>query len=167
MGSINHSGSLWADIKVYEDVAYVCNESGGGIDVVDLAQVDSGTITLVQRMTTGGLSSVHNIAIDEISGYLYLCGGNINSGRIVAYNLSNPRYPTLAGQMSNGPTLHDAQVVTYTSGPNLGRQICFGAAGGSGLYVIDVTNKSNMYTLSQSTYSGLSYCHQCWLHHHR
>jgi len=167
LGSINHSGSLWADIKVYEDVAYVCNESGGGIDVVDLAQVDSGTITLVQRMTTGGLSSVHNIAIDEISGYLYLCGGNINSGRIVAYNLSNPRYPTLAGQMSNGPTLHDAQVVTYTSGPNLGRQICFGAAGGSGMYVIDVTNKSNMYTLSQSTYSGLSYCHQCWLHNVR
>ena len=167
VGSINHSGSLWADIKVYEDVVYVCNESGGGIDVVDLAQVDSGTITLVQRMTTGGLSSVHNIAIDEISGYLYLCGGNINSGRIVAYNLSNPRYPTLAGQMSNGPTLHDAQVVTYTSGPNLGRQICFGAAGGSGLYVIDVTNKSNMYTLSQSTYSGLSYCHQCWLHNVR
>jgi len=167
VGSINHSGSLWADIKVYEDVAYVCNESGGGIDVVDLAQVDSGTITLVQRMTTGGLSSVHNIAIDEISGYLYLCGGNINSGRIVAYNLSNPRYPTLAGQMSNGPTLHDAQVVTYTSGPNLGRQICFGAAGGSGMYVIDVTNKSNMYTLSQSTYSGLSYCHQCWLHNVR
>ena len=98
IGSISHTGSSWADIKVYEDVAYVCNESGGGIDVVDLAQVDSGTITLVQRMTTGGLSSVHNIAIDEISGYLYLCGGNINSGRIVAYNLSNPRYPTLAGQ---------------------------------------------------------------------
>jgi len=167
IGSISHTGSTWADIKVYEDVAYVCNESGGGIDVIDLAQVDNGTITLVQRMTTGGLSSVHNIAIDEISGYLYLCGGNINSGRIVAYNLSNPRYPTLAGQMSNGPTLHDAQVVTYTSGPNLGRQICFGAAGGSGMYVIDVTNKSNMYTLSQSTYPGLSYCHQCWLHNVR
>ena len=167
IGSISHTGSTWADIKVYEDVAYVCNESGGGIDVIDLAQVDNGTITLVQRMTTGGLSSVHNIAIDEISGYLYLCGGNINSGRLVAYDLSDPRNPLVAGQMSNGPYLHDAQIVTYTSGPNFGKQICFGAAGGSGMYVIDVTNKSNMYTLSQSTYSGLSYCHQCWLHNVR
>jgi choice-of-anchor B domain-containing protein len=167
IGSISHTGSTWADIKVYEDVAYVCNESGGGIDVIDLAQVDNGTITLVQRMTTGGLSSVHNIAIDEISGYLYLCGGNINSGRLVAYDLSDPRNPSVAGQMSNGPYLHDAQIVTFTTGPNLGRQICFGAAGSGGLYVIDVTNKSNMYTLSQSTYPGLSYCHQCWLHNVR
>jgi len=37
IGSISHSSSLWADIKVYQDVAYVSNESGGGIDVVDLA----------------------------------------------------------------------------------------------------------------------------------
>jgi len=162
VGSISHSGSLWADIKVYQDVAYVSNESGGGIDIVDLAQVDAGIVTLVQRMTTGGLSSVHNIAVDETSGFLYLCGGNINGGRIVAYNLSNPRYPTVAGQMSNGPTLHDAQVVTYTSGPYLDRQICFGAAGGGGLYVIDVTNKSNMYTVSSTSYPGLSYSHQCW-----
>ncbi|HIN09337.1 MAG TPA: choice-of-anchor B family protein, partial [Phycisphaerales bacterium] len=167
IGTISHSSSTWADIKVYQDVAYVSNESGGGIDVVDLAQVDNGIVTLVQRMTTGGLSRVHNIAIDEVSGFLYLCGGNINNGRLVAYDLSDPRNPSVAGQMSSGPYLHDAQIVTYTTGPNIGRQICFGAAGSSGMYVIDVTNKSNMVTLSQTTYSGLSYCHQCWLHNVR
>ena len=110
------------------------------------------------------MSSVHNVALDEDSGFLYLCGGNINGGRLVAYDLSDPLNPSVAGQMNSGPYLHDAQVVTYTSGPYAGRQICFGAAGGGGMYVIDVTNKLNMYTLSQSSYSGLSYCHQCWLH---
>ncbi|MCL6623816.1 MAG: choice-of-anchor B family protein, partial [Fimbriimonadales bacterium] len=42
IGSIPHSSSLWGDIKVYRDYAYVVNESGGGIQVVDLSGVDSG-----------------------------------------------------------------------------------------------------------------------------
>ena len=166
VGSVTHSSSLWADIKVYEDVAYVSNESGGGVDVVDLADVDNGVVTLVQRMTTGGLSSVHNIAVDTDSGFLYLCIGNINGGRLVAYDLSSPRYPTLAGSMTSGNGgvgQHDAQIVTYTSGPWAGRQVCFGAAQGQGLDVIDVTDKSNMFLMSRTTYPSLSYAHQCWL----
>lgn len=160
--SVSHSGSSWADIKVYQDVAYVANESGGGIDVVDLADVDSGIVTLVQRMTLGGVSSSHNIVVDEQSGFLYLAGGN-NGGRLVAYDLSNPRYPTLAGSMSGGSGLHDAQVVTYTSGPYTGKQICFGFSAYAGVYIIDVTDKSNMSIMSTATYSGLSICHQGWL----
>lgn len=161
--TVSHASSLWADIKVYQDVAYVSNESDGGIDVIDLSNVDNGVVTLVQRLTTNGLSHVHNIAIDTESGFLYLCSSNLNNGRVVAFDLSNPHYPTIAGQLNNGPDFHDAQVVTYTSGPYIGRQICFGAAGGSGLYILDVTNKSNMYMVSQTSYGGLSYCHQVWL----
>ncbi|HIN84361.1 MAG TPA: choice-of-anchor B family protein [Phycisphaerales bacterium] len=163
IGSITHSGSLWADIKVYQDVAYVSNESSGGIDIIDLANVDSGVVSLVQRLTTGGISSAHNIAVDETSGFLYIVAGNTNGGRLVAFDLTDPRYPTLAGSQSNSPSFHDAQIITYTSGPYAGRQICFGFAGGSGLYIVDVTNKSNMFTVSQTTYSGLNYCHQGWV----
>jgi len=162
IGYVSHSSSLWADVKVYQDVAYVSNENGGGIDVIDLSQVDSGIVTLSQRMTTGGVSSSHNLVVDEQSGFLYLAGGSINGGRLVAYDLSNPLIPVIKGQMNSGSGLHDAHVVTYTSGPYSGRQICFGAAGGTGLYVIDVTDKSNMFQMSHTTYGGLSYCHQCW-----
>ena len=161
--SVSHSGSLWADIKVYQDVAYVSNENGGGVDVVDLSNVDNGVVTLVQRMTTNGLSHVHNLAIDTDSGFLYLCSSDLNNGRTVAFDLSNPHYPTIAGQLNSGPSFHDAQVVTYTSGPYAGRQICFGAAGGSGLHIVDVTNKSNMFTVATASYGGQSYTHQCWL----
>ena len=145
-----HSGSLWADIKVYQDVAYVSNESSGGIDIIDLANVDSGVVSLVQRLTTGGISSAHNIAVDETSGFLYIVAGNTNGGRLIAFDLTDPRYPTFAGSQSNSPSFHDAQIITYTSGPYAGRQICFGFAGGSGLYIVDVTNKSNMFTVSQT-----------------
>ena len=71
VGSVSHQFSL-ADPKVYREYAYVSNGAGGGIDIIDLSDVDNGQVTLVQRMTTGGVDHVHNIAIDESSG-LYDC----------------------------------------------------------------------------------------------
>ena len=36
-------------------------------------------------------------------------------------------------------------------------------AGGVGLHIVDVTDKSDMYSLSVTTYPYLEYCHQGWL----
>jgi len=166
IGSIGHFDSLWGDIKTYQSYAYVVNESGGGIDVVDLSDVDNGNVTLVQSVTANGLSDSHDVAIDTVSGFLYLLLPNINGGRLVAYDLSDPANPTLVGQMTSGNGgggLHDAQIVTFTSGPNAGKQICFGAAEGNGLDIIDVTDKSNMFRISRTAYAAVSYAHQCWL----
>ena len=163
---ISHNNTLWGDVKVYLDHAYVVNDNGGGgMDVIDLSDVDNGTVTLVQRLTTGGLSVSHNIAIDASSGFLYTCGSNLNGGRLVAYDLSDPDNPVVAGQMPSdqGVNVHDAQVVTYTTGPNAGKQIAFCAVAGTGLDIYDVTDKSNMFRLSRSVYPNLSICHQCWL----
>ena len=35
------SHSNWCDIKVFGDYAYAVNESGGGIDVIDLSNADN------------------------------------------------------------------------------------------------------------------------------
>ena len=163
--TIPHTESSWGDMKTYQTYAYVVNETGGGIDVVDLSDVDNGNVTLVTRVTTGGFTDSHNVAIDEISGYLYLCGGNLSGGRLQAWDLSNPVAPVIAGSVSSGDGayVHDAQIVTFTSGPNAGRQIAFAANGGTGLDIYDVTNKNNMFRLSRTQYSGLSYAHQVWL----
>ncbi|MEM8711379.1 MAG: choice-of-anchor B family protein, partial [Planctomycetota bacterium] len=65
--------------------------------------------------------------------------------------------------------VHDAQVVTYTSGALAGREIaycCTGLSGGfasPGLTVLDVTNKANITVLSQLTYPDAAYSHQGWL----
>ncbi len=163
--SVSHTTSLWVDVKVYLDHAYVVNESGGGLDVIDLSDVDNGNVTLVQRFTAGGYSSSHNVAIDTDSGFLYVCGSNLNGGRLVAYDLSSPGSPTFAGQVASGVGVyvHDAEIVTFTSGCNAGKQIAFCANGGTGLDIYDVTDKLNMFRLSRSTYPNLSYCHQVWL----
>ena len=60
VGNVSHSDSLWGDVKVFGDYCYVVNESGGGLDVIDLSEVDSGNITLIQRMTANGLRVLKN-----------------------------------------------------------------------------------------------------------
>lgn len=164
VGSISHSDSLWADVKVYGNYCYVSNETGGGIDVVDLSNVDSGTVTLVQRFTGGGASSAHNVALNVDSGYLYLCGANINGGALVAVSLADPANPAIAGSWTaSAAYTHDSQIVTYTSGPYAGREIAFCADGGTGFDIVDVTTKSAMFLVARRTYPSLSYCHQGWL----
>ncbi|MCZ6698457.1 MAG: choice-of-anchor B family protein, partial [Planctomycetota bacterium] len=166
VGQISHTNTLWADIKVYLDRCYVVNDNGGGgMDVVDLSDVDNGNVTLVQRFTGGGLSTSHNVAIDEESGFLYLCGSNLNGGRLIAYDLSNPDAPVFAGQVSGnvGANVHDAQIVTYTSGPYAGRQIAFCANPSVGLDIYDVTIKSSIIRLSRTSYPMRNIPHQCWL----
>lgn len=168
VGSVSHPSCLWGDVKVYQDFAYVVTDvcGGVGIQVVSLTNVDAGVVSLVNTVNGNGETNIHNLAIDTDSGFLYLCIPNINAGRVVAYDLSNPANPVLAGQMtaaSGGNRLHDAQAVTFTTGPNAGKQILFGAGESRGVDIYDVTNKSNMFRISRTTYPALTYCHQCWL----
>ncbi|MCH7812589.1 MAG: choice-of-anchor B family protein [Planctomycetes bacterium] len=164
VGTISHSNSIWADIKVYGTYCYVVNESGGGLDVVDLSNVDSGTVTLVQRYTGGGLSNSHNVAINTDSGYLYLIGSNLNGGAPVVLSLANPAAPVEVGRWTEGTAAyhHDAHIVSYTSGPYAGQEILFGFSAGRGVDIVDVTDKSNITLLSRTPYPGVQYCHQGW-----
>lgn len=158
--------SLWRDIKTFEHYAYAVSEGGGGIQVFDLSQIDAGVVTLVNTVTSGGTQSSHNVAIDTDSGYLYRCGGGSSGLRI--YSLSNAANPSYVRSWSNR-YVHDAQIVTYSSGPYAGRQIayaCSGYNGGrdqTGLDVLDVTNKNNIQVLRRIQYSQAGYSHQCWL----
>ena len=158
--------SLWRDIKVYQDHAYVVSEGGSGIQVFSLANIDSGSVTLVNTINDVGTSATHNVAIDTTSGFLYRTGGSDNGLRI--YSLANPASPSFVGSWSTR-YVHDAQVVTYTSGPFAGRQIafcCSGFNGGfssTGLDVLDVTNKSSIVVLANVFYPQPAYSHQGWL----
>lgn len=162
VAEIPHNNSLWGDVKVYRDHCYFSNEDGGGIQVISLADVDNGNVTLVRSLTNNGLSRAHNVVVDEASGFLYVVGANINNGSLVVFDLADPSNPVLAGQFS-GPYCHDAQVVTYQTGPYAGRQIAFCSNGQTAFDIVDVTNKSNMFRVGRNVYPGLNYCHQGWL----
>ena len=158
--------SLWRDVKIYQDHAYIVTEgTGGGIQVVDLSGIDAGVVTLVNTVTTGGTGSTHNVAIDTTSGFLYRTGGGQHGLRI--YDLADKANPVFVRDWSTR-YVHDAQVVTYTEGPYDGRQIaflCSGFNGGSGqtrFEILDVTNKNNIFVRGTVFYSNRQYSHQVW-----
>jgi len=167
VGFIPGPSSLWRDAKVYGRHAYVVTEGGAGIQVIALANIDQGVVTLVNTITTGGGLATHNVAINEQSGYLYRCGGGASGLRI--YNLNGtPSAPVFVGEWSTH-YVHDAQIVSYTTGPWAGREIafcCAGLNGGNaetGLYIVDVTNKAAPTLLSRLLYPSARYSHQGWL----
>lgn len=158
--------SLWRDIETYSHYAYAVSEGGGGIQVIDLAQIDAGIATLAGSVTTPGTEATHTIAIDTASGFLYRCGGGSNGLRI--YSLANPANPVFVGQWTDR-YVHEVRVETYASGPYAGRQIAFACGGfnggftDTGLDILDVTNKSSIQVLSHLAYSNAAYSHQAWL----
>ncbi|NIQ84228.1 MAG: hypothetical protein GTN83_05230, partial [Acidobacteria bacterium] len=98
----------------------------------------------------------------EASGHLYLCGGDVNGGSITGFDLNaDPASPTWFGQADTAfePYCHDAQVITYTSGPYAGMEVAFAANGGAGLYIYEVV-AGQFNRLSSITYPNLAYCHQ-------
>ncbi len=167
IGFISGPSSTWRDMKTFNDYLYIVSEGGGGIQVVSLAQIDSGVVTLVGSQTAGGTANSHNVAIDTTSGFLYRCGGGSNGLRIYDLNV-NPISPPQVGTWSD-KYVHDAQIVTYTSGPFAGRQIAFtfgGYNGGgtqTGVDILDVTNKSAIVPIANVQYPQAAYCHQGWI----
>ena len=158
--------SLWRDIKVYQDHAYMVSECGNGIQVADMSSIDAGVVTLVNTTTTGGTSATHNVAICVETGFLYRCGGASNGLRI--YSLANPSSPVYVGDWTTR-YVHDAQIKVMETGPYAGREIAFLCAGmnggfaNTGLSIIDVTDKSNMIELAHYEYPVAAYSHQGWL----
>ena len=173
VGFIGGRSSLWRDIKIHGHFAYAVTEGGGvntnksGIQAIDLSQIDAGIVVLAGTQTDGGNGRTHNVAIDEVSGFLYRCGGGSNGLRIYDLN-ADPVLPPLVGVWSDR-YVHDAQIVTYTEGPYAGRQIAFcfsGFNGGSvetGVDILDVTNKAKIVNLARVEWPLAAYSHQGWL----
>lgn len=164
--SVAHISSSWMDVKVYGRYAYVVTEaSGSGIQVIDMANLDTNpaSVTLVRTISAPGRS--HTIFVDTTSGYLYTCGSRENSGWTTVWTLADPSNPVRVGPTSISGTdyIHECQVKTYTSGPYAGRQLLFGCGTNRGLEIYDVTNKNATFLLKRVTYPGVAYCHQGWL----
>ncbi|MEX2217816.1 MAG: choice-of-anchor B family protein [Phycisphaerales bacterium] len=168
----NAYNSLWRDVTVIGHYAYsVSDNVGVGIQVIDLSDVDTGTVTLVRNHSQGGHSRTHTILSNPASGYLYLCGGNVaGSGMVPAATAPDPTLPTFDGPGWRDQYVHEAQIVSYTSGPYAGKEIAFAFAAGpyytgltTGLAIVDITNKAAPIELCQIAYPGLRFCHQGWI----
>jgi choice-of-anchor B domain-containing protein len=172
-------GIFWRDIKVYKNHAFVVSEnSNHGMQVFDLTRLRnaSGTpVTFNADTVYRGISSTHNLDINEDSGFAYLVGTNTcisgnEHGGLHMVDIRNPREPKFAGCAlvppgnPNNNYVHDSQCVNY-AGPDrryAGREICFGS-NENAVVIYDVTDKANPVVLSQTTYPTAVYTHQGWL----
>ncbi len=162
VGYVAGPHSIWRDMKVHQEVCYTVSQEGDGLQIIDLSEIDSGVVTHVSTSNLNGLFFVaHNIALNAESGYAYPVLSDINPG-ITAVDLADPFNPVIAGMWTE-VGVHDVQVVSYPDGLYAGREIAFAFCQGDGVYIVDVTDKSNMFTLSSVQYPGVSYSHQGWL----
>ena len=171
--------AAWRDIKVYKNHAYVVADGSGlhGIQIFDLTQLRDVTepVTFDETAHYDGVASVHNIAINEETGFAYSVGnssgGETCGGGIHIIDIKEPTNPTFAGCFSQPGTgrngtgyTHDAQCVTY-HGPDeehQGKQICFGS-NETAFSIADVTDPANTMALGLATYPDVAYAHQGWL----
>ncbi len=174
--------SVWRDIKVYKDHAFIVADGAGphGMQVFDLSQLrdadpDQMPITYPESARYDEIFSVHNIVINEETGFAYAVGsrsgGTTCGGGLHMINIQEPLNPTFAGCFADASTgrantgyTHDAQCVIYT-GPDTehqGKEICFNASE-TALSIADVSDKTNPIALSRAGYPNVGYLHQGWL----
>ena len=173
--------SVWRDIKVYSDHAFVVSDGAGahGMQVFDLTRLrevaESGDFEADAHYD--GIASAHNMVVNEATGFAYSVGsssgGETCGGGLHMIDVRDPKNPNFAGCFAHEGTgrrgtgyTHDALCVKY-AGPDAdyaGREICFGA-NETAVSIADVTDKSSPIAVSLGEYSdpGPSYTHQGWL----
>jgi choice-of-anchor B domain-containing protein len=162
--------SVWRDVKVFADHALIVSEAAGhGLQVFDLRQLRDVLVPPVSFGETahyagGGLTSAHNLVVNEETGFAWAVGSKTCGGGLHAIDVRDPRRPAFAGCFADDGYTHDAQCVVYR-GPDpdyAGRELCF-AANEETLTVVDVTDKGAARLVSRTSYDGVAYVHQAWL----
>lgn len=161
------SNSVWRDIKVYNDHAFIVSEAPGhGMQVFDLTRlrnVSNPPETFSEDALYSGFGNAHNIVINEGSGFAYAVGTNTFNGGPHFVNIQNPTAPVAAGGYADDAYSHDAQVIIY-NGPDsdhTGKEILIGSNENE-VVIVDVTDKSNPTNISTIGYSNIGYTHQGW-----
>lgn len=179
----NENSITWRDMKVYNDHMFVVVDGpNNGMQVFDLRQLRTARTPQDWKETAfyDQVSSAHNLAINEETGFVYITGYQLSSngssdtcrGRgIHMVNIKNPIEPTYAGCIadfqtggSNDGYTHDAQCLNYR-GPDIryqGREICIGS-NETHISIVDVTNKQEPQIISAASYPHVGYTHQGWL----
>ena len=170
LGNLNTNtvSSLWRDIKVYGNYAFIVSEAGShGMQVFDLTKlrnVNNPPVNFSADAVYTGFGNAHNIVINEETARAYGVGTNTASGGLHIVDISNPLNPTILGTFSQDGYTHDAQVVTYI-GPDAqyqGKEIAF-ACNENTITIVDVDDPTDATLISTEGYSGSAYTHQGWL----
>jgi choice-of-anchor B domain-containing protein len=164
---------LWRDMKVYKDHAFIVADGAGnhGMQVFDLRRlrdVTDAPALFEPDAHYDRVASVHNIAINQETGFAYLvgsrAGGETCGGGLHMVDIRKPLEPAFAGCFRHDSGTHDTQCVTYrgTDQSYAGREICLNSNGNS-FAITDVTDKNAPREVARVTHPNPAYLHQGWL----
>lgn len=145
--------SSWRDVKTHDTYAYVSNESGNGITIIDLSNLP-GQVTFKDTIIAG-ITQAHNLYIDK--GVLYVVGPEepavLNGGMAMFDIATDPEKPVFLGAYTLR-YVHDVYVrddIAYTAEISDRR-----------LGIVDVSDKLRPELIGQQPYQG-AFTHNTWL----
>lgn len=142
------TSSTWREIRCYGTYAYISNEDGGGLAIVDMTNPLSPS--LVRNYTTY-FTTCHSLHIDTQTGYLY-CNGT-NNGMIILNVGSNPTLPPSVATY-NTYYVHDCY-----SRDGIGY---FAEISNEQFSIVEVNHLPTFTNRSTTTYAG-AFTHNAWL----
>jgi len=158
--------SIWREVKTWQHYAYVTNENGNGLQILNLAYLpDSIQITQWHGDSTiaGNLQTCHALHIDNGYLYLYGCGNGtsrlFHGAAIICDLHADPWNPHYLGHTTDlGTTfasyVHDGYVYHDT--------LWAGHINSGQLMVWDCADKANPVLLASLTTPG-QFTHNTWL----
>lgn len=152
--------SIWRDIKVWGDYAYVtCDQGDDGLMVIDLSNLPNGITYYLYRpeltlpSATDTLERAHNIWIDE-NGIAYVSGANVGNRGVLFFDVATtPGTPVYLGAV-DAEYAHDC----FARGDTLYTADIYGGY----FSVYDVSNKATPVFLGSQTTPSL-FAHNLWL----
>ncbi len=144
---IPSANSTWKDIKTYRHYAYAVNESGGGLQIIDLSDLPNSA-TLAG--TYNGFTTSHNIYIDTTEALLFAEGTSSIPVRIIS--LADPEAPVEIATF--GIECHDVYAQDGLA------YVAEGFQGSIGVY--DYTNPSSPQFVERINIPSSGYVHNVW-----
>lgn len=147
--------SIWRDLKVWGDHAYITTEGGGGLVIIDLSPLPGSTALNAISWQGTGWQSAHNLYIDE-NGICYIFGANRDNGGVIFLDLTalDPMNPVEIGSFEQW-YFHDGMARGDT---------LYGGHISDGLFsVLDVSDKQNVQILGTYNTNRGNSVHNIWV----
>ncbi|KAJ7210131.1 hypothetical protein GGX14DRAFT_363806 [Mycena pura] len=172
--------SIWRDIKVIGNYAYIGSEAiGHGIQVFDLTKLLDASLVMHPKefsITTDiaalydslPLGASHNVVAHEKKNLIIAVGSvprnHSCAAGLIFVDVTDPTNPTSAGCAGADGYVHDAQCLTYY-GPHteyVGTDICY-AFNENSFTIYNISTPAEAQIISTTPYYGVSYSHQGWV----
>ncbi len=149
--------SIWRDLQVYGDYAYITTEADDGLLIIDMSPLPASNVlptTYYFGPNNNGWSSAHDVFIDTTGGWAYICGANRGNGGMIILDIhTDPMNPIEVGTFDTW-YCHDA----FAQGNML-----YGAHIGEGfLSTIEITDHSNPVLIGTQITPN-SFTHNVWV----